>query len=610
MLNMDFRQTTALHGVLEVVQKDKAAVMNAAQIPIPALSKQMKANLGISQYRKCDNQARMLDDLSTFLVYPVFDSFDLENRQVAGILATNIYWSNLFSRILPGPESGLEVVVSNSFNQTFTYHIGENQVSFVAMEDVHDPSYDAFEVQADVNSFLQTRSALVMNAYTAVQLNDDYGKYEIRVYPSETMLKKYFTNKPIIYTVVVLAVFAITSLIFVCFTYFVEKRQNTMRRLAVTSAEKVATTERELNDFLAHEVRNPLAAAMSASTFVSSAVNEDSPLVNEETRKEVREDMEVVTSSLQFINDFLRSMLDIHRSVDKELKITLTPIDLIHDVLQPVSSILYKRNAGFEVIVDGPQSLMVMGDCLRLKQVVLNLSRNSCKFVVQGFIRLRADVVDGVARIYVEDSGPGIPPEKYDSLFSKYQASLDTLGQGTGIGLCLSKQLITSMRGDIYLDKIYHSGVDGCPGSRFVIELGGSPLVQDVSSLSLESNDPLDIETDEDTEMGTPTSTAVANEPSLSPCNSRQLPEDLSILFVDDDVVLRKLFMRAARKVRPGWKISEAASGESAVKLCMEAPTSDGMTTSLAERKQNFDIIFRKCDMIASSIWTDTLVKK
>jgi CheY-like chemotaxis protein len=45
------------------------------------------------------------------------------------------------------------------------------------------------------------------------------------------------------------------------------------------------------------------------------------------------------------------------------------------------------------------------------------------------------------------------------------------------------------------------------------------------------------------------------------------LPEKLSVLFVDDDLILRRLFACAVRKAMPGWNVQEAANGESALKL-------------------------------------------
>jgi signal transduction histidine kinase len=93
---------------------------------------------------------------------------------------------------------------------------------------------------------------------------------------------------------------------------------------------------------------------------------------------------------------------------------------------------LYQRDGGVDVTVDCPKNLIVATDCLRLKQTMLNLGRNSTKFVHSGFIRFRAAVVDGVVEVYVEDSGPGIPIEKRGALFEKFQ-QLGRIEPGTGI---------------------------------------------------------------------------------------------------------------------------------------------------------------------------------
>jgi signal transduction histidine kinase len=109
----------------------------------------------------------------------------------------------------------------------------------------------------------------------------------------------------------------------------------------------------------------------------------------------------------------------------------MTPTDLLHDVLEPVGGMLHQRHGKVKVVVNCPKNLVIMTDRLRLKQIILNLGRNSAKFVEEGFIQLRAEVVDGHVELSVEDSGPGIPMEKRKQLFNKFQESLDVLGQGT-----------------------------------------------------------------------------------------------------------------------------------------------------------------------------------
>jgi signal transduction histidine kinase/CheY-like chemotaxis protein len=330
--------------------------------------------------------------------------------------------------------------------------------------------------------------------------------------------------------------------------------------MMVENAYMAAKAERELNDFIAHEVRNPLSAAISATSFVSSVVSEANPLSTAEARQSAREDVRIIEASLHFINDLLRNMLDMHRASSNQLKIEMAHADLLRDVLEPVASMLYHRCDDFKVLLDCPKNLVVMTDRLRLKQIVLNLGQNAAKFVEKGFVRLRADVVDGLVQVYVEDSGPGIPREKRTRLFCKFQESLDSLNQGTGIGLCVCQNLIDLMHGEITLDENYESGIEGSSGSRFVIKL---------KTLAIQL-DSVDLETDEsylDETGHTKVTTDISfRKISLGSLPS-ELPEKLSVLFVDDDMLLRKLFTRSIRRIMPTWQIQEAGNGETALKL-------------------------------------------
>jgi signal transduction histidine kinase len=125
----------------------------------------------------------------------------------------------------------------------------------------------------------------------------------------------------VLYTAVVACTFLFTSIVFVVFAYVVELRQNIVMHGVLKSAKQVATTERELNEFLAHEVRNPLSAAMSALSFVTSTINETAYISNEEFKVSLREDAQIISSSLRFIDDFLRSLLDMYRAAANKLEI-------------------------------------------------------------------------------------------------------------------------------------------------------------------------------------------------------------------------------------------------------------------------------------------------
>lgn len=203
------------------------------------------------------------------------------------------------------------------------------------------------------------------------------------------------------------------------------------------------------------------------------------------------------------------------------MKIHLAPVNLLRDVIEPVASMLYQRGSGFQVLLDCPEDLIVTTDRLRLKQVILNLGRNSCKFVETGFVRLRAGVVKGEVHLYIEDSGPGIPLNKRKNLFAKFQETLDTLSQGTGIGLSLCKKLVELMNGEVWLDEDYDSGIQGSPGARLIINMKTPPLNADA------------LETDEEIAAFSPEDADDAIDAVIA--EGRELPQNLSVLFVDDD---------------------------------------------------------------------------
>ena len=182
-------------------------------------------------------------------------------------------------------------------------------------------------------------------------------------------------------------------------------------------------------------LQNRLSSAISATSFVSCALNETTPLVDEESRQSAREDMKIIDQSLHFINDLLRNMLDMNRASSNQMSVEIAPAAVIGDIFEPVVSMIHRRGSNFEILVDCPPDMVVSTDRLRLKQAVFNLARNSTKFVEKGFIRFRAELVNGNVCLYIEDSGPGIAPQKRDRLFEKFQESLDSMNQGTGVGL-------------------------------------------------------------------------------------------------------------------------------------------------------------------------------
>jgi signal transduction histidine kinase len=115
-------------------------------------------------------------------------------------------------------------------------------------------------------------------------------------------------------------------------------------------------------------------------------------------------------------------------------------------------------------------------DGQRLQQVLINLLSNAAKFTPKGFItlRLEADTQQRIATFTVEDTGCGIPPEKAERVFERFE-KLDEYAQGTGLGLSISKVIVERLGGRIWVDTSYQEG------ARFIftLPLGDDCKVED-----------------------------------------------------------------------------------------------------------------------------------
>ena len=122
------------------------------------------------------------------------------------------------------------------------------------------------------------------------------------------------------------------------------------------------------------------------------------------------------------------------------------------------------------------------------------------------------------------------------------------------------------MNGEIWLDQDYNSGIPGCPGARFVINLNASPLELHSGTLDQYEN-----------ALSSQTIFGDGKRRSDGQQYLENLPKQLKIMFVDDDMILRKLFGRSVKRILPDWNILEAANGETALEMA---------------KGSDFDIIF------------------
>ena len=344
----------------------------------------------------------------------------------------------------------------------------------------------------------------------------------------------------------------------------------------VSEANAAARAERRINEWLSHELRNPISVAISANNFCCAEIESSGGGGARAAQREtVLADLNLVGSSLQYILSLLNNMLDAsHFDGTGRLDIIATPISLLEDVLDAVKAMLSLHYAPFVITVDTQgDPLWVIGDAMRLKQVVMNLAKNATKFVGNGFVRIAARrTADGSGVIIrVEDSGPGMPLElRSKDLFKRTYETRDSMRQGTGVGLYICAIIAEAMGGSIELDETYNSGVPGRPGACFQVTLPLPPAFP----VQREQNAHTDTSTATGTGTGAGTQSKARDIESQAEPNEEflgQVPTlpggAESILVVDHDAAFRQSFSRKLQKLLPHGDIRSAATGEAALAL-------------------------------------------
>jgi len=173
---------------------------------------------------------------SSILFYPVLSQFH-ESRlfqEVVGSISIVFTWADIFRSVLPGYIKGLIVVlesVADEVNpQSFTYSIWGEQVTLLGEGDLHDPRFDSYEHQVNA-SVAQDAQDLGIVDYLVT--------YRIRIYPSLTFQNQYLTVRPLAMTFTVIAMFVLTSTIFLLYDYLVHVRQNAVVKFAQRSGRIV-----------------------------------------------------------------------------------------------------------------------------------------------------------------------------------------------------------------------------------------------------------------------------------------------------------------------------------------------------------------------------------
>jgi two-component system sensor histidine kinase ChvG len=224
---------------------------------------------------------------------------------------------------------------------------------------------------------------------------------------------------------------------------------------------------------VAHELKNPL-------TSLRSAVETLPVAKTEESRARL---LDIIQHDVQRLDRLISDISDASR-LDAELqRQEAAPVDLakLLNTLVGVANEV-KRDDGVSVTLrfegGGARAFQVPGHDSRLGQVVDNLIENARSFSPPGgTVRVTCRRLKSNVEIFVDDDGPGVPPDAIEKVFERFYTDRphQRFGQNSGLGLSISKQIVDAHGGAIWVEnRIGSPGADGTPtvtGARFIVRL-------------------------------------------------------------------------------------------------------------------------------------------
>lgn len=227
---------------------------------------------------------------------------------------------------------------------------------------------------------------------------------------------------------------------------------------------KAETANQAKASFLAnmsHEIRTPMNSIIGRTSLALENVNDE----------QTRDHLEMISHSSNNLLTLLNDILDFSKIEAGELVIEKTPFDLfdtIESSLNTINILLEDKSTEVALTCTMAKNLpqAVVGDPLRLRQILLNLLTNSVKFTDRGSINVFVDLVKTDDEFHqvqfkIQDTGTGIAADKLDHIFGQFTQVDDSTTRnygGTGLGLAICQQLCQLMGGGITVNSVVSVG--------------------------------------------------------------------------------------------------------------------------------------------------------
>ncbi len=249
--------------------------------------------------------------------------------------------------------------------------------------------------------------------------------------------------------------------------------------------EEIETLNKAQNRFfssMSHEIRTP----------INTIIGLNEMILREDISDEVAEDARNIQSASKMLLSLINDILDMSKIESGQMTLTNAPYktgDMLSDIVGMIWIRAKEKELRFHVDIDPHIPGELVGDEMRIKQILINVLNNAVKYTKEGSVTLSIGFRDNgddtcIMTYTVTDTGSGIKKENIPYLFTAFKRVDEDKNkyiEGTGLGLSIVKQLVDAMGGTVTVNSIYTKG------STFVIEIPqGKTTGKEVGELNLE----------------------------------------------------------------------------------------------------------------------------
>jgi CheY-like chemotaxis protein/HPt (histidine-containing phosphotransfer) domain-containing protein len=239
------------------------------------------------------------------------------------------------------------------------------------------------------------------------------------------------------------------------------RKQNKELKEVNERAEKLAKVKDEFLNNVSHELRTPLNAIGGYAEI----------LLKTDLDTDQKEAVSIIKSSCEILISLINDILDFSKIQLGKLQLENIPFDLrktiknVKDLLNPKAK---QKNLKFDLKVEEKIPKFILGDKVRINQIIMNLTGNALKFTQEGYVKIDIKLLDETEKnlnilFSVKDSGIGIQENKLKTVFERFeQAGKDITRKfgGSGLGLNISRNLVELHNSKLEIESVFGKGTE------------------------------------------------------------------------------------------------------------------------------------------------------